>query len=316
MALRSYPDGKLSRAQSRGLVISGLGVAGMAAGVLGGAVPAFAGTTATTYTCSSPGVADECHAATTYAASHHPGSGTTTVLAVEADTEYHGGAVAHRVFDIRLRAPNGTVYVEHVLRNESSDSVWWESVAENQSSGGTTTLSPPPSSPPPSPPPSSPPPSSSSGSVSNAPKISSTQAGNAAIAFVRSYWPSVGVSGVKNSQLNSNGQKDYYQVKLQLESGGHNSGTTVVWVDATSSAAKVTAVQGSGLSYRNGSIISPAAAQSDASAATGATSTYSSTKINGGKWRWYWVFLRSSSGTKYKVGVDAATGQVTQVHQS
>ncbi|MDA8393132.1 MAG: hypothetical protein M0Z87_10155 [Actinomycetota bacterium] len=287
----------------------------MAAGMVGGAVPAFASTTATTYTCSSPGVADECTAATNYASSHHPGSGTATVLKVEADTEYHGGSVARRVFDIRVKAPNGTIYVEHVLRNESSDSVWWESVAESQTSGGTTS-SPPTSTPPSSPPPSSPPPSSSSGGVSNSPKISSGQAGNAAIAFVRSYWPSVGVSGVKNSQLNSNGQKDYYQVKLQLNSGGRNSGTTVVWVDATSSAAKVTAVQGSGLSYRDSSIISPATAQSNASAATGASSSYHSTQINGGKWRWYWVFLRSSSGTKYKVGVDAVTGQVTQVHQS
>ena len=312
MVLRNGADSKIPRAKRRGLVISGLGAVGVAAGVLGSGVPAFAGTTATTYTCSSPGVADECHAATTYAASHHPGSGTTTVLAVEADTEYHGGTVAHRVFDIRLKAPNGTVYVEHVLRNESSDSVWWEGVAENQGSGGTTTSTPPPTSPPPS----SPPPSSSSGGVSDSPMISATQAGSAATAFVRSYWPSVGVSGVKNSQLNSNGQKDYYQVKRQLESRGHSSGTTVVWVDATSSAAKVTAVQGSGLSYRDSSIVSPASAQSAASAATGATSTYSSTQINGGKWRWYWVFLRSSSGTKYKVGVDAVTGQVTQVHQS
>lgn len=282
------------------VALSGLGVAGAALSVLASAGPAFASGTST-LTCSSTGVADECATATAYASSHHPGSGQTTVLAVEADTELHGGSVPQSVFDIRVKAPNGTIYVEHVLRSESSDSVWWESVAEGQN-------------PPPQPPPPPPPPSGGGGGTAH---ISASQAESAATSFVQSNFSGVGVLGVKKIQLNANAPKLYYQVKLQLGSNGRRSGTTNVWVDASTSSAVVTAVQGSGLSYRDTNVISSSAATSDAMAAIGGSdTTYNSTQLNGGKWQWYWVFVRNSAGTKYKVGIDAATGAMTQARAS
>ncbi|MHB1510077.1 MAG: PepSY domain-containing protein [Acidimicrobiales bacterium] len=240
-------------------------------------------------TCAIAG--DECTNAIAYANTNDGGG--VTVLAVEADTEAHGGTVTHRVFDIRLQTSSG-IFVEHVYRNDNSpysDGIWWQSRAENQN-------------------PPSPSPSPSSGSDS--PKITASQAEASATTFVSGLGHQV--LGVKHYESNFNGQKDYFQVKLQLGQGGKKQGTTNVWVDASSTTGVVTAASGSGLTYRDANIVSPGTADANAVAATNGGSVYK-TSLHGGKWRWYWVFVRNGS-TKYKVGVDAVTGIVTQVRQS
>lgn len=294
---------------------AGLGAVAIAGGGLLAAAPAaFAASSAPTHgttTCAVAG--DECTNAINYANANDGGG--ATVLAVEADTEAHGGTVTHRVFDIRMQTKNG-IYNIHVYRNDNapySDAVWWQNLAENQNasgssgggssstsgSGGGSTGS-----------------TGSTGSPSSAgsdsPQISASQAATDATNFVTSQGRQV--LSVKHNQLNSQGQKDYYQVKLQLGQNGRNAGTTNVWVDATSSPGTVTADSGSGLSYRDQNLVPAATAQANAVKAAGGGSAYK-TNLNGGKWRWYWVFVRNGS-TKYKVGVDAVTGAITQVRQS
>ena len=254
-------------------------------------------------TCAIAG--DECTNAISYANAHDGGG--ARVLAVEADTEAHGGTVTHRVFDIRVQTNNG-VFVEHVYRNDNSpysDSVWWQSTAENQNPNSNPSGNSPDHH-------DNSPDHHSSGSVGDSPQVSASQAVTDATNFVTAQ--GYQVLYVKHNQLKSSGQKDYYQVKLQLGQDGRKAGTTNVWVDATSSAGTVTAASGSGLSYLDAGIVSPATAEANAVAATGGGSAYK-WNINGGKWRWYWVFVRNG-GTKYKVGVDAVTGVVTQVKQS
>ena len=290
----------------------GLGVFAVAGGGLLAAAPsASAASSAPTHgttTCATAG--DECTNAINYANANDGGG--ATVLAVEADTEAHGGAVTHRVFDIRMQTNNG-IYNIHVYRNDNApygDAVWWQNLAESQNpgagSGGGSGSG-----------------SGSDGGGSNgggstgstgtdSPQISASQAATDATAFVTGQGRQV--LSVKHDQLKSQGQKDYYQVKLQLGESGQKAGTTNVWVDATSSAGIVTAASGSGLSYRDSNLVPTATAQANAVKAVGGGSAYK-TNLNGGKWRWYWVFVRNGS-TKYKVGVDAVTGTVTQVRQS
>ncbi len=280
-------------------------------GLLAAAPSAFAASSAPTHgatTCAIAG--DECTNAINYANANDGGG--ATVLAVEADTEARGGAVTHRVFDIRMKTNNG-IYNIHVYRNDNapySDAVWWQKLAENQSpssgsGGGSSSGSSSDSG------------GSSSGSStgsasSDSPQISASQAATDATNFVTGQGRQV--LSVKHDQLKSQGQKDYYQVKLQLGQNGQKAGTTNVWVDATSSAGTVTAASGSGLSYRDPNLVPAATAQANAVKAAGGGSVYK-TSIHGGKWRWYWVFVRNGS-TKYKVGVDAVTAAVTQVRQS
>ena len=166
--------------------------------------------------------------------------------------------------------------------------MWWQSLAENQNHGRKSG-------------------GGSAGSYS--PRISASQAAADATSFVTGQGRQV--LSVKHNQLESQGQKEYYQVKLQLGESGRKAGTTSVWVDATSSPGTVTAVSGSGLSYRDQTLVPAATAQANAVKAAGGGSAYK-TSLNGGKWRWYWVFVRNGA-TKYKVGVDAVTGAVTQV---
>ena len=64
-------------------------------------------------------------AAITYVNDHYPGNGTSKILKVENDTE-NGTAV----FDIKVLAPNGTVYVVQV--SQSTDTVISAHPAENQ----------------------------------------------------------------------------------------------------------------------------------------------------------------------------------------
>lgn len=124
-----------------------IGTTAMATSVLGGV--AYAANTnpsgppakGIVSSCSVTGVQDECNAAINYANAHYGGSGKTTILKIEADTEAHGGTTTHEVFDIRLQAPNGSIYVVHVLRNENNDSVWWSNLAENQSTTSSSTSS-------------------------------------------------------------------------------------------------------------------------------------------------------------------------------
>ncbi|MHB1499621.1 MAG: hypothetical protein ACYCYK_00385 [Candidatus Dormibacteria bacterium] len=277
-------------------------------------------------TCAIAG--DECQNAINYANNHDGGS--VTVLAVEADTEAHGGSVKHGVFDVRVQTNKG-VYVVHVYRNDTtrSDGVWWQSLAENQNPSGGGSNGNPPSSSDGSSNDTSPDtgsssdqssdtspdqpsgPGSSAGSASDSPQISSGQAATDASNFATQQ--GLQVLGVKHSHLKSSGQKDYYQIKLQLGRGGRKHGTATVWVDASTSAGTVTAASGSGLRYRDQTVVSASTARANAVAAAGAGSAYK-TQLHGGKWRWYWVFVRSGS-TKYKIGVDAVTGAVTQVRR-
>ena len=284
----------------RALRNSALGLGALAmvgGGVLAAAPSAFGASNAPTHgltTCAIAG--DECAVAINYANAHDGGG--VTVLAVEADTEAHGGTVSHRVFDIRVQTNTG-VYNLHVFRNDSppfSDGVWWQQLAENQNPGGGASGNG----------------SSTSSTSSAAPQISASQATTGAIDFVSGQGRQV--LWVKHNQLKSEGQKDYYQVKLQLGANGGKTGTTNVWVDATSSSGIVTAVSGSGLSYRDTNLVPASTVQANAVKATGGGLVYKTT-LNGGKWRWYWGFVRNGS-TKYKVGVDAVTGMVTQVHQN
>lgn len=303
-----------------GVAKSALGVATLAmatGGVLVSASSASALSSAPAHaktTCAIAG--DECNIAIAYANAHDGGG--ARALSVEADTETYGGA-RHRVFDIRMQTNSG-VFVVHVLRNDNvpySDGVW-QKRAENQNPNVGSTSAP----------------SSNAGgsSIDESPGVStgtdvhvpslsqSSQqiiASQAAIdatdfATGRGYQ----VLGVKKERLNSKGQKDYYQVKLQLGQNGRKHGTMNVWIDATSPAGIVTAASGGGLRYRDLNLASPTIVQANALAATGGKgSVYKTSGLQGGKWSWYWVFVRNGS-TKYKVGVDAFTGLVTQVRQN
>ncbi len=282
--------------------VAGLGVAVVAGGGLLAAAPgAFAASSAPTHgktTCAIAG--DECTNAINYAKSHDGGS--ATVLAVEADTEAHGGKVTRRVFDIRMQTKDG-IYDVHVYRNDNapySDGVWWQHLAENQNPGGGSGDGGSGGG------------GSTGSSGSDSPRISARQAVVDAKGFVTGQGRQV--LWVKHEQLKSQGQKDYYKVKLQLGDNGRKAGTTNVLVDATSSAGTVTAASGDGLSYRDHNLVPVATARANALNAVGGGSVYK-TKLNGGKWRWYWVFVRQGS-TKYKVGVDAVTGVVTQARRS
>ena len=299
------------RRRRRALRSSAVGLGAFAVaggGLLAGAPAAFAASSAPTHgktTCAIAG--DECTNAINYANTNDGGG--ATVLTVEADTEAHGGTITHRVFDIRMQTNNG-VYNVHVYRNDNApynDAVWWQNLAENQNpgggsgdgsgggsgSGGGET-------------------SGGGSTSSDSPQISASQAATDATNFATGQGRQV--LSVKHNQLKSQGQKDYYQVKLQLGENGRNAGTTNVWVDATSSAGTVTAASGSGLTYRDPNLVPVATAQANAVKAAGGGTAYK-TNLNGGKWRWYWVFVRNG-GTKYKVGVDAVTGVVTEVRQS
>ena len=292
--------------RSSAVTLGALAIAG--GGLVAGAPSALAASSAPTHgatTCAIAG--DECTNAIDYANANDGGG--ATVLAVEADTETHGGTVSHRVFDIKMQTNNG-VYNLTVYRNDNApynDAVWWQHLAENQTPGGGSNGGSGSSD------------GSGSGGSSSAgangldsPQISASQAATDATSFVASQGRQV--LWVKHNQLKSQGQKDYYQVKLQLGANGKKAGTTNVWVDATTSTGTVTAASGSGLGYRDPNLVSAATAQANAVKAAGGGSAYK-TSLNGQKWRWYWVFVRNGS-TKDKVGVDAVTGAVTQVRQS
>ncbi len=268
---------------------------------------AFALSSAPTHgktTCAIAG--DECTYALSYANAHDGGS--ATVLAVEADVETHGSSAGQPVFDVRVQTATG-VYVVHVLRGDTApanDSVWWQSRAESAPTGstGSTGSTDAPDSATGS--------SGSSGvtaSASDAPRIDASAAATLATSFAAADGRQV--LGVKHEDLTSSGQKDYYTVKLQLGSNGANAGTTTVWVDATSASGTVTAAQGSGIDYRDVAVVPAATAQASAASATGGGTVYKTT-LHGEKWRWYWVFVQSG-GARYKVGVDAVTGTVTEV---
>ncbi|MHB8246054.1 MAG: hypothetical protein ACYDGN_12020 [Acidimicrobiales bacterium] len=316
MGAAPQPVARENRHAASRVVRVAVGAAALAAaggGFLIGASNAIAASGAPTHgktTCKIAG--DECRNAIAYA-NRHDGGGAR-VLAVEADTESHGGAVKYRVFDIRIKTNRG-VFVEHVYRWDGppqSDHIWWQSRAENQGSGGRSSDSSPDTNAgndqqsPDKSPVDKPAPSGNPGHNT---KISYSQAAADAQAFAtqRGYQ----VLGVKHNELNADGQKDYYQVKLQLGENGRKHGTTNIWVDATSSPGTVTAASGSGLSYRDSNSVSPSTAEHNAVAAVGGGTAYKYS-LHGGKWRWYWVFVRDGS-TKYKIGVDAVTGIVTQM---
>lgn len=291
----------LRRGRGR-LQAASLGV-GVVTVVGGAALPALASTAPSLSCTSNARTADACHDVSTFASAHD--GGVTQVLKVEADTEAHGGTVPHHVYDIRHQACNGTIHVAHVFASDTNEAangtaesrpVWWQSTAETQSTGnagnsgsGSTSGSSP---------------DHGSGNSASA----DTAASHAAMSYVKTHWPSAAVTGVKKEHKNVNGQKDYYQVKLQLRHG-----TTNVWVDGSNSSHVVTAVQGHGLSYRDPNVITPS--QAEAAAVTKMGGTAYKASEHGSKWRWYWVFVRDGS-SKHKVGVDAVTGVVTQVKGS
>ena len=312
--------GRGARRRARRAVVPALGAMALAGGAaIAGAPAALASSTAPTHgttTCAVAG--DECTNAVAYANANDGGG--AKVLAVEADTETHGGSATHRVFDIRMKTNNG-IYNIHVYRNDNApygDAVWWQKLAENQNPSSGSVQSGGSGGAPGSPDhgsggsPDHGSGGSGASSTMDSPQITASQAASDATSFATTH--GMQVLGVKHEQVNSNGQKDYYQVKLQLGSNGQRHGTTNVWVDATTSPGTVTAGSGSGLDYRDTSVVSPAAAQASAVTAAGGGTAYK-VSLHGGKWRWYWVFVQNGS-TKDKVGVDAVTGVVTQVRQS
>ncbi|GAC1565479.1 MAG: hypothetical protein NVS3B14_03340 [Ktedonobacteraceae bacterium] len=74
-------------------------------------------------TPGNPPAADKT--AIQYVDTHYPGSGKARVLATEPDVD-RGVAV----YDVRIQAPNGAIYVVHVQR--SNNAVLWANRAENQ----------------------------------------------------------------------------------------------------------------------------------------------------------------------------------------
>jgi hypothetical protein len=106
------------------MALAGGGLAALA-GSGGGTPQAMAQANVATST-GNPAAADQ--AAATYASTHHPGPGPVRVLATEPDTD-RGIAV----YDVRVLAPNRTVYVVHVQRGNTT--VLWVNRAENQSAG-------------------------------------------------------------------------------------------------------------------------------------------------------------------------------------
>ncbi len=149
---------------------------------------------------------------------------------------------------------------------------------------------------------------------SDAASSSASQAESDATSFATSH--GYKVMGVKNFKLHAKSQKVYYEVKLQLGQNSQNShkhGTMNVWVDASTAAGTVTAASGDGLHWKAGAQVMSSSAVTDAEGAVSGTEYKVS--LHGGKWKWYWVFIRDGS-TKYKVAVDAASGVVTQVHAS
>lgn len=98
--------------------------------VIGAAVTSFSASDV-----AAASAADQ--AALAYVTSTYPGSGTAQVLKTEPDVD-RGVAV----FDVRVLAPNGTIYVVHV--DQSSNAVLWVNPAENQtppSTGSTGAVS-------------------------------------------------------------------------------------------------------------------------------------------------------------------------------
>jgi hypothetical protein len=74
-------------------------------------------------TAGNPPAADR--AAIRYVDAHYPGSGQARVLQTEPDVD-RGVAV----YDVRIQAPNGTIYVVHV--QQSNNAVLWANRAESQ----------------------------------------------------------------------------------------------------------------------------------------------------------------------------------------
>lgn len=111
------------------VAITGAGVAAWSQN--GGKPPQAAASVSLITARRSPGTADGT--ASAYARAHYPGPGKLRVLATESDTE-RGTAV----YDVRILAPNGVIYVIHVRRG--NDTVMWASKAENQATGRASQL--------------------------------------------------------------------------------------------------------------------------------------------------------------------------------
>jgi hypothetical protein len=293
----SRAPSSLPRERRRGAAVSAV-LLGTAVSAIGAPNAFAAASTAPSHgrtTCALAG--DECQKAIAYANAHD--GGAARVLAVEADVEAHGGATSRRTFDIRIQTPSG-VYAIHILRNDnasSGDAVWWQSKSESQD-GATSDPSA-----------AAPHVGTTAGSPADAPRITFAAAAAAATKFATAQ--GLRVLEVKREKLTAAAPKDYYEVKLQLGANGEKAGTTTIWVDASAPPGSITAAQGSRLDYRDATLIAPALADANAVAAAGGGTAYK-TSLQGGTWRWYWVFVRNGRA-KDKVGVDAVTGVVTQV---
>ena len=109
------------------LFMGGIVIALLIAVAVGGLAVshAIAATPSTTISpAGSPSAANST--AIHYVDSHYAGKGQAHVLKTEADVE-HGVPV----YDVRIQAPNGTVYVVHVQR--SNNAVFSVNQAESQS---------------------------------------------------------------------------------------------------------------------------------------------------------------------------------------
>ncbi|MCL4543638.1 MAG: PepSY domain-containing protein [Chloroflexi bacterium] len=255
----------------------------------------FAGMGLPVATAAGNGPTAADNAAISYVDATYPGSGQASILKTEPDVD-RGVAV----YDVRVLAPNGTTYVVHI--QQSNDTVLWANRAESQSTSSTGGASAdqvdstgqPSKDHTPSP----------SGQSASA-QISSQQAVAAAEGAVSNQ------AGVKKERLHNQDGKNYYQIKLRLQPHG----TTNVWVDASTTTPVVTAIQGHGYSMRDSQLVAASTADTNALQAVGG-GTVLHTSLHGGKWRFYEVQVRTSSGTKEKVWESAATGAVTQMKAS
>lgn len=123
---------------------------------------------------------------------------------------------------------------------------------------------------------------------------------------------SLGAQGttVSDAELISDGGEFYYLVELSLQGGGD----TKVWVDATSSSAVVTGVNGGGYQTTDSNLVSVATAGAAAVSVLGGGSVSSVTLV-AGYWPYYEILVQEPNYLA-KVAVSATTGVVVSIKNS
>lgn len=267
----------------------------LVAGAIFGNVMASTAHAAGPISGGNPAAADG--AAVSYVTTNDPGNGQAHVLKTEPDVE-HGVSV----YDVRVLAPNGSIYVVHV--QQSNDAVLSASLAESQS----TTTAPGEASPAGKSSDTTP----EQGGASSTPTTSTGAQVSAQAAVQTAVQAVPNQAGLKKDLLKARDGKDVYKVKLRL----NPRGTAVVWVDASTATPVVTAIQGHGYHIRDAKLVSATTADTNAVNAVGSGATVLHTQLHRGKWPFYQVKVRTTAGTPETVWVSAATGAVTQMKAS